>query len=66
MKGAAEVGADVAMVARRSVASLIEAAKKVGGNVETVTKVAVTGAIYAAFDNQQHVGQGSQCKCWSV
>jgi hypothetical protein len=48
VKGAAEIGADVGLVARRAVDGVIEATKEIGGNVEEVAKVAVGGAIDAA------------------
>jgi hypothetical protein len=48
VKGAAEIGADLSLVARRAVDGAIEAGKEVGGNAEEIAKVAVGGAIEAA------------------
>jgi hypothetical protein len=48
VKGAADVGATVAIVARRAVEGIVEAAGQIGGNVNEVAKAAVNGAIEAA------------------
>ena len=46
--GAAEVGGDVSVVARRSVEGAIEAGREIGANVEEMARAAVGGAVDAA------------------
>ena len=48
VKGAYEIGADVAVVAKRTVDGIIEAAREIGGNVEGIARAAVGGAIESA------------------
>ncbi len=48
VKGSAEVGGDVAGVARRAVDGVIEATKEIGGNLEKVAATVVIEAVNAA------------------
>lgn len=56
VKGAAEIGADVSLVARRTVDESIETSKEVGANAEEVSKVVVEG---------QSVGGASFSSYWA-
>jgi hypothetical protein len=48
VKNALEAGADVALVARRTVEGVIEATRELGGDLPEATKKAVSGAVDAA------------------
>ncbi|MEJ2070706.1 MAG: hypothetical protein P8X58_09930 [Syntrophobacterales bacterium] len=53
VRGASEVGGDVALVARSAVSGVMEAAGQAGSNVGSATKAAVTGAMEAASSLSQ-------------